>query len=230
MPITMYDLAGAEENRRFSPYCWRTKMALAHKGLAVDTIPWRFSEKQKIAFANSERVPVIVDNGHAVADSWAIANYLEDKYPQQPSLFGGTAGRALSRFYNAWADNFLNAALLGFVLIDVFNSIDAGDRDYFRKSREARFGKTIEQICAGREERLEGFRKGLEPLRQTLASQPFLGGEAPLYADYIVFGSFQFARSTSPFVLLEKTDPINIWREKMLGLYDGLGRKSPGYW
>ncbi len=33
MAITMYDLAGADPNRRFSPFCWRTKMALAHKGL-----------------------------------------------------------------------------------------------------------------------------------------------------------------------------------------------------
>src|SRR5436190_7008774 len=33
--ITLYDLAGAEAERRFSPFCWRTKMALAHKGLEV---------------------------------------------------------------------------------------------------------------------------------------------------------------------------------------------------
>ena len=37
MAITLYDLAGADEHRRFSPYCWRTKMALAHKGLAFTT-------------------------------------------------------------------------------------------------------------------------------------------------------------------------------------------------
>ena len=39
MAITLYDLAGAEADRRFSPFCWRTKMALAHKGLEVETIP-----------------------------------------------------------------------------------------------------------------------------------------------------------------------------------------------
>jgi len=33
MTITLYDLAGAEAERRFSPFCWRTKMALAHKVL-----------------------------------------------------------------------------------------------------------------------------------------------------------------------------------------------------
>ncbi len=32
--IRLWDLVGAEDDRAFSPYCWRTKMALAHKGLA----------------------------------------------------------------------------------------------------------------------------------------------------------------------------------------------------
>jgi hypothetical protein len=32
MAIKLYDLAGAKSERRFSPFCWRTKMALAHKG------------------------------------------------------------------------------------------------------------------------------------------------------------------------------------------------------
>ena len=34
--ITLWDLAGAEDDRRFSPYCWRVKMALAHKGLEFE--------------------------------------------------------------------------------------------------------------------------------------------------------------------------------------------------
>ena len=38
LAVTLYDLAGAEADRRFSPFCWRTKMALAHKGLDVETV------------------------------------------------------------------------------------------------------------------------------------------------------------------------------------------------
>jgi hypothetical protein len=38
MAIKLYDLAGAETDRRFSPYCWRARMALAYKGLEVETI------------------------------------------------------------------------------------------------------------------------------------------------------------------------------------------------
>jgi len=77
MAITLYDLAGAEAERRFSPFCWRTRMALAHKGLEVETVPWRFTEKDKLPQPNGGRVPVIVDGGQVVHDSSAIADHLE---------------------------------------------------------------------------------------------------------------------------------------------------------
>ena len=83
--------------------------------------------------------------------------------------------------------------------------------------------------AAGRDAAVAGFRKSLDPLRLTLRAQPFLGGEAPTYADYIVFGGFQLARVVSPFKLLEPDDPVYAWRERMLDAFDGLARNSPGY-
>src|SRR5487761_1101929 len=107
--LKLYDLAGAESDRRFSPYCWRVKMALAHKRLEVETIPWRFTDKAAIAPAGTQgRVPVLVDGERWINESWVIAEYLEDRYPDRPSLFGGTAGRALSRFYQSWTDAVLH--------------------------------------------------------------------------------------------------------------------------
>jgi hypothetical protein len=66
-------------------------------------------------------------------------------------------------------------------------------------------------------------------MRLTLKTQPFLGGDAPNYADYIVFGPFQWARVVSPFKLLAEEDPVHAWREKLLAAFDGMARKSPGY-
>ena len=230
MPIKMYDLAGAEPDRRFSPYCWRTKMALAHKQLEVETIPWRFSDKPLIAFANWERVPVIVDQGKPVVDSWAIATYLEGAYPARPSLFGGGAGLGLARFHNAWADTVLNPALSRFAMLDAYNHLSPADQPYFRRSRLERLGVSLEEYCKDREGRLPAFQQLLEPLRQTLAAQPYLGGEAPLYPDYIVFGSFMWSRCISPFRLLDETDPVNAWRERLLDAFGALARNAPGYW
>jgi len=227
--IKMYDLAGADPNRRFSPYCWRTRMALAHKHLTAETIPWRYCDKPAIAHSGLDRVPVVEDGDRVVGDSWAIANYLEDTYPELPSLFGGAAARATARFVNSWADMVQNAGIATFVAFDVVRHLDPRDQDYFRQSRSQRFGMPLDQFCANREGRVGGFRQTLEPLRMTLKAQPFLGGSAPLYPDYIVFGGFQWARTISDFALIEADDPIAAWRERMLDLFGGLARKNPAY-
>ncbi len=82
---------------------------------------------------------------------------------------------------------------------------------------------------AGREDRLEAFRASLTPLRLTLAAQPFLGGDGTVYADYLAFGGFQWARAVSTFRLLADGDPVAAWVERCRDLHDGLGRLMPGY-
>jgi glutathione S-transferase len=230
MAIKMYDLAGAEPDRRFSPYCWRIKLALKHKGLDFETIPWRFTEKTAIAAYNSERVPVIVDHSRAVPDSWNIANYLDETYPDRPALFGGKHAQALARFYNQWTDSTLHGAIGPIVVSDILPHLDPRDRDYFRTSREARLGTTLETLTAHRATYLATLQQVLEPLRQTLAAQHYLSGDAPLYPDFIVFGAFQWARSISAVRLVQPADPIDAWRQRLLDAFDGLARSALGYW
>jgi glutathione S-transferase len=230
MAIKMYDLAGAELDRRFSPYCWRIKLSLKHKGLDFDTIPWRLTEKSAVAPYNSERVPVIVDDGRGVADSWTIANYLEDSYPDRPALFGAKQERALARFYNQWTDVALHGAIGPIVVADILTHLDARDRDYFRTSREARLGTTLETLTTSRDSYLSTLQQVLEPLRQTLAAQPYLAGDTPRYPDFIVFGAFQWARSISDVRLLQASDPIDSWRQRLLDAFEGCARSAPGYW
>lgn len=227
--LKLYDLAGAEPDRRFSPYCWRIKMALAHKGLDVETIPWRFTDKDMIAFSKQGRVPVLIDGERWVNDSWNIAEYLETAYPDRPSLFGGQPGKALSRFHASWGDAALQLGMLKLVVLDIWKHLDPKDRDYFRASREERLGKTLEDTVADRDRGVLAFRDSLLPLRLTLKAQKFLGGETSLYADYAVFGGFQWCRCISDFQLLLSDDPIYAWRQRMLDLFDGLAGKAQGY-
>ena len=229
MGLQLYDLAGAESERRFSPYCWRTKLALMHKGLPFDTLPWRFSEKNVIAFSGQGRVPVLVDGDRVVSDSWTIATYLEDAYADRPSLFGGDGGRAVTRFVNSWADGVLVGGILRLVVTDIFAHLDERDRAYFRQTREQRLGAALETISADRETNVLAFRKTLEPIRAVLAAQPYLGGEMPAYADYAVFGCFQWARCISPFPLLLKDDAMWAWRDRLLSAFDGFAGKALGY-
>lgn len=229
MSRVLYELQGAED-RRFSPFCWRTRMALAHKGLEPDEIvPVGFMEKEKIAFSGQDRVPVLVDRGKTVFDSWRIACYLEEAYPDRPPLFGNSIARGEALFINAWTDRVLLAELSPMFAKDIFDHVRPEDRDYYRQSREKRFGEPLEDVQATREKRLESLHARLDVLRHTLEKEPFLCGEHPAYADYIVFGAFQWVRSVSPFVLLAEDDPIRAWRERLLDLFGGLARSVEAY-
>jgi len=223
MSIILYDLAGADPALRFSPYCWRTKLALAHKELAVETVPWRFTEKDRLAFSGQGRVPVIVDGVRVVFDSWAIAEYLEDTYPDRPSLFGGPMGRAHARFINGWADSVLHPGIARMVVRDIFGVLAPQDLAYFRTSREAALGATLEVVVEGREQRLEPWRALLVPVRLVLRAQAFLGGARPSYADHILFGTLQWPRCASFFPLLAPNDPVAAWFSRVGALYGGLG-------
>ena len=229
MAIQLYDLAAAEDDRRFSPYCWRVKMALKHKGLDFEAIPWRFTEKERIAFTGSTTVPVIVDGSRAVYDSFEIAVYLDEAYPSRPGLFEGTESRALSLFMCHWAFRSLHPPLLRAMLMDLYKHLHEKDRAYFRESREKRLGARLEEAGADPKKWLAEFRGALEPLRPALAQASFICGKGPGFADYVVFGVFQWARSVSPLRLLEPDDPLYPWRERMLDLFGGYAREAKGY-
>jgi len=229
MTIQLYDLAGAEEDRRFSPYCWRVRLALLHKCLPFETIAWRMTDKQAIAKSGSEKVPVLTDGDHMVADSSAIVAYLEQTYPDRPSLFGGPIGEALGRFVVEWCDSVQLPAMFRLLATDIVAHLAPTDVDYFTRTREARVGMKLEEFCANPTLRLSEFQASLTPMRRVLSKQPFVCGDAPAWGDYAFFGGFQWARCISPLKLLAEDDPVNLWRSRMFELFDGAAAKAKGY-
>lgn len=230
MSFLLYDLAGAEDDRRFSPFCWRTKLCLKHKGLDFETVPWRFTERDAISFTGQGRVPVLVDKSagdKAVWDSWDIARYLDSAYPENPLIPEGAEN--LVFFTKCWVETAIHPKIAGLLLWGVYSHLADKDRDYFRTSREKVFGRTLEEIEAGADAGVEALRATLQPLRLTLKSTDFLGGNSPNLADYIAFSPFAWARAISERPLLEADDPVHHWRERMMDLYDGYVRKAPGY-
>ncbi len=228
MALKLWDLAAAEDDRRFSPYCWRAKMALAHKGLQAEMVPWRFTEKEAIAFSGQDKVPVLRDGDKEVHDSWAIANYLEDKYPVKP-LFGSAQARSLAYVFKIWTESTIHPPVLRAIIKDLFAALHEKDQPYFRESREKRFGKTLEELGADPKKAIADLRGALLPVRQQLVQEPYISGKDPGFADYILFGAFQWARAVSPQRLLEPDDPVFAWRERLLDLHGGLARKAKGY-
>ncbi len=229
MSLVLYERLCADD-RRPSPFCWRARLALAHKGLTPETRALKFTEGDKVAFSGQTKVPVLVDGDAVVADSWAIACHLEDNYPDTPSLFDGPGGRALSRVINHWVDHGLQKALSPILAPYVLAVALPDDRAYYRQTREAKFGMTMEQLAVRRAALLEALDPVLEPLRQRLAETSFLCGERPAYADYLVFGEFQLARSVCDVDLLGAEDTaLRTWRALMLDLFGGLARSVPAF-
>src|SRR6202008_911537 len=89
--IALYELKG-KNDRRYSLFSWRTRMALRHKGLDFESIGVHLSDKAAIDFSGGKTVPVIRDQDAIVRDSWKIAEYLENRYKDAPPLFGGEIG------------------------------------------------------------------------------------------------------------------------------------------
>ena len=133
-------------------------MALAHKGLEFETQPVCMSDKAAIAFSGGKTVPVIKDGDTVVRDSWKIAEHLEDRYPQAPSLFGGAIGRGVSQAFNTWVDRAVVPAMLPVIVADIHERVDPARRRYFREMMEKILRKTLEETRAERDEALQAPR------------------------------------------------------------------------
>ena len=224
--ITLWELKGKGE-RPYSLFSWRARMALRHKGLPFESKPVAMSDKAAIAFSGGKTVPVIKDGETVVRDSWKIAEHLEDRYAERPTLFGGAIGRGVTQAFNTWVDRVLVPAMMPVIVAEVHERIDPADEQYFRQQFEGFLKCTLEEARTRRPQALERLARALEPMQAALKRQAFICGSAPAYGDYILFSVFQWARITSPQAIFNNSDPLYGWRERILDLYDGFARNVP---
>jgi glutathione S-transferase len=225
--LRLWELVGDDPALGFSPYCWRARLALAHKGLEVRTVPWRFTEKARLGFTGQGLVPVLEADGAVVHDSWAIARYLEAHYPERSALFPDGGEAPLTSFVRHWVERTVHPAVLRLVLLDIVAVLGPEDRAYFRTSREGRFGKRLEEVALPPDLGLPALQEALTPVRVLLEGQPFLAGVGPGFVDHVLAGPFMWARVVSSLDLLEPTDPVAGWWERMLDAYGGMARRAP---
>lgn len=223
--ITLYDLQ-LESGCTISPFVWRTKYCLAHKGFDVDLVPGGFTGIAERTGGRSERVPVIVDDGEWILDSWLIAEYLDEKYPDRPMLFEGPSMKALTKFVDAWLWRNAIGPWFRCYILDYHDLSLPCDREYVRWSREQWFlgGQKLEDVQAGREDRLPQISPTLEPFRQLLRETKWLGGDQPNFADYTALAVFLWTASVARIPPLAGDDPMRDWLDRGFDLYGGLGR------
>ncbi|MBL4786069.1 MAG: glutathione S-transferase N-terminal domain-containing protein [Cohaesibacteraceae bacterium] len=219
MKIQLYDLCGEDEAARFSPPCWRIKYALHHKQLPFLAIPTTFARIKGIEDKKQSTLPVVNIDGNVIRDSWDIAVHLENTYPDNPTLFDGQGGFAAARFVEGWANSVLSRALLPLIIMGIHDRLGSEDQIYFRASREKRFGKKLEEVHCSDEAHIGSFRDTLLPMRQMLRKQSWIGGHAPLYADYIAFGTLKWGQMCADFNLFDEKDIVLDWYDRCLDLY-----------
>ncbi len=224
--ITLYDLQ-LSTGATISPFVWATKYALAHKGFEIETVPGGFTGIMERTGGKSERLPAIVDDGEWVLDSWGIVEYLDEKYPDRPMLIPHESVGQLTRLMDAWLWPTAMGPWMRCYCKDYRDLSLPQDHEYVTTTRENMFGRKMEDIIVGREDRLPKVPPNLEILRTALRESPWLGGEAPNYADYRALSVFLFCASVADTPPLTEDDPLRDWLDRGFDLYGGLGR-HPG--
>lgn len=207
-------------------------MALAHKGLPFEPVPWRGVEKDRIARSGGETVPVLVDGDRWIGESWDIAIHLETAYAERPSLFGSDDNRAKIRLVDGWCTQTLQPILARAVLVDQFPLLAEEDQAFYQERTLRKYGKTLQELCATPEAAIAELGPALAPLEQALNESKFLGGRKPDYGDYVVFGAFQWARVTTTKRVLPDGSCVAAWFARLLEAFDGFAASQParGHW
>jgi glutathione S-transferase len=226
--ITLFDLQ-LSTGATISPFVWATKYALKHKGFEIDIVPGGFTGIRERTNGFHDRVPVIVDDGLWVKESWDIAEYLDRKYPDRPMLFSGDSMKVLTKFIDSWLWATAIRPWFSCYILDYHNLSLPQDQAYVRESRQTLFlgGRKLEEVQAGREERLPLVPPQLELLRQLLKQTPWLGGDQPNYADHRVLAVFLWTASVATIPALHADDTLKDYIDRGFDLYGGLGR-HPG--
>jgi len=223
--VRLYELV-LENGRCASPYVWRIRYSLAHKGVSFESVPLGFSEIAPTFAGRFKTVPVIQNGATMLAESWDIAEYLDRTFSGRPLLFASAGELATVRLLDSWLSSEILRKMFRVYALDIYQAARPADRPYFRQSRESWLkGRTLEEFTADRTSHLPALREALQPLRSQLSRFPFLGGGTPNYADYIALGMFHWVASVSTLPLLAGNDEaLRAWLDRGFDLYEGIGR------
>lgn len=96
-----------------SLYCSKIRIMLRHKKLTFEEAlpPGGGGSREYLSLVPSGNIPALVEGPRTLTDSEAIAEYLEEKYPEIPMLPDTLMGRAQSRERSRFSDTRLEPAL-----------------------------------------------------------------------------------------------------------------------
>ncbi|KAJ6534990.1 hypothetical protein B0H19DRAFT_1184644 [Mycena capillaripes] len=227
--IVFYDIPSTLRIKCWSPNLWKTRYALNFKGIPYKTAWIEYPEIEalcrKIGAPPTGKkrdgrpyftLPVIHDlsTGAVISDSPNIAAYLDATYPDKPRLMpAGTI--ALHRAFEDAARPLL-APLTRYAHPPSQANLNPASAEYFRRTREEFWGKTLETLApTGEEDAVEwkklrdGFGKVDEWIRANGEGSRYVMGDALCYADMWFAAYAQWIK----LVLPDKWEEVKLWHE-----------------
>lgn len=227
---------------RHSAFCTKVRLILAFKGLAATfkEVTPGLGQVELFRLSGQRQVPVLVHGDRVIADSTAIALYLEETWPQPALLPTDPRARARVLLLEDWADTALASggrlALLQAAAADpVLRSalLPESTPDPLRRlvgalpgSLAISFGDAVGATFSGADS--QQFLRSLEQLAQLVTDQPYLEGSSLSLADLAVAAQLSLLRfpadagaplagrgvpgfSDNPLLA-----PLFIWRDQVL--------------
>jgi len=185
-----------------SEYCEKIRFILDYKGLPyrkVEVTPG-IGQLDVFRMSGQRQVPVLKDGSEVIADSTAIAEYLERQYPDRPIIPTEPKQRGLCLLIEQWADESIGLNARKCMLGEMGKSADF--RQSFLPSDMPDLVKTalgvvpnelfgVLEIGAGLTP--DVLKKAQDAMKRDLASlcfildqQPYLVGDQPTLADFAV--------------------------------------------
>lgn len=193
-----------------SHYCEKVRLILDYKGLPyrkVEVTPG-LGQLDLFRMSGQRQVPVLKDGAEVIADSTAIALYLDQKHPDRPIIPTDPKQRALCLLMEEWADESIGLngrkAMLGAFSQDAaFRSavLPASTPPFLKMVVESLPGEALGVLGAGAgfgpdavKSARKAMQQNLDALSQLLANDAYLIGDQPTLADFAVAGLTMYTK------------------------------------
>lgn len=186
----------------------KQRYALNIKGLTYKTVWVEFPDieavaKQINAKALYERdgkplytLPMLFDHttGTAITDSWNIVRYLDTTYPERHNVVIPRETAALQKMFLTAVEPKLQIGIFLYTVMQTMSQMNPRSREWYRRTREAELGKTLEEIGPeGSQERdmlwkniLEVFSQVSSWMEENEKGSAFVCGEGPTFVDFVI--------------------------------------------